>query len=100
LNAEQAMKGVGRLEIEIYSPNVQNTFIRISDSGPGIPAELLGSIFEPFTTTRSEGTGLGLAIVQQLLGQLGASISAKNLPQGGAQFTIHFCVSESVHENE
>lgn len=94
LNAEQAMQGRGEIRVEIYIANPQNTFLRISDTGPGIPQELLESLFEPFTTSRSEGTGLGLAIVQQLLGQMGASISAKNLPHRGAQFTIHFCVSE------
>jgi two-component system NtrC family sensor kinase len=61
--------------------------ITIKDNGPGIPAELLKTLFEPFITKdKSNGTGLGLAIVKQYITAHGGTISARN--DGGALFTI------------
>jgi signal transduction histidine kinase len=67
-NAIQAMKGMGTLTIETYQRNT-NLGVRISDTGPGIPAEIRGRIFDPFFTTKDqgEGSGLGLGIAQQII---------------------------------
>lgn len=64
----------------------EHVVIRIEDSGPGVPAELLERIFHPFFTTRSEGTGLGLAIVHRIVDAHGGSIAVHNrqaAPVGG-----------------
>ena len=68
--------------------------LRISDTGPGIPEEHLPFIFErfyradPSRTRKTGGAGLGLAIVQQLVEAHGGAVNARNLPAGGAEFTV------------
>jgi two-component system, cell cycle sensor histidine kinase and response regulator CckA len=70
------------------------TALRISDTGTGIPPEILGKIFEPFFTTKEvgKGTGLGLSTVYGIIKQSGGFIFADNGPQGGAEFTIYLPV--------
>jgi two-component system, NtrC family, sensor kinase len=64
--------------------------IEVRDDGPGIPAELLEQIFEPFVTTKEpgKGTGLGLAVCARIIDDMGGSIRAENAPDGGAVFHI------------
>jgi len=69
--------------------------IEVSDTGPGVPPELLDKIFEPFFTTKAvnEGTGMGLATVYGIAQQAGGHISVSNIegPHGmsmGAAFRI------------
>ena len=61
----------------------------ISDSGPGIPPELLPDrLFEPFKTSKPNGSGIGLWQVRGLVGSLGGTIAAENMEEGGARFVI------------
>ena len=68
--------------------------LRVSDRGPGIPEALLPQAFERFhlrarTGNGSpEGAGLGLAIVRELTEAMGGTVTAENLPGGGARFTV------------
>ncbi|MGB0370514.1 MAG: ATP-binding protein [Opitutales bacterium] len=66
--------------------------IKISDAGTGIPEQNLERIFEPnFTTKNSSqhfGLGLGLALSKEIIEQYGGTLSAKNIPESGACFTI------------
>jgi len=62
-------------------------FIRVSDTGPGIPAEIQHRIFDPFFTTRQDGTGLGLSIVQRIVDGLGGALSM-DTSSGGTNFNI------------
>ncbi len=62
--------------------------VTISDSGPGVPEELLTRIFDPFFTTKGRGTGLGLAIVHRVVEAHGGSITVRNTPDSGAVFEI------------
>jgi len=64
--------------------------IEVSDTGPGVPPELLDKIFEPFFTTKAvnEGTGMGLATVYGIVEQAGGHINVVNLEGGGAAFRI------------
>jgi signal transduction histidine kinase/iron only hydrogenase large subunit-like protein len=61
LNAAQAMEGNGKLTISTIFDKKQIK-IKIADTGPGIPPEVMGKLFSPFFTTKEKGTGLGLAI--------------------------------------
>ncbi len=61
--------------------------ISISDNGPGIPKEIMSTLFEPFVTqNKANGTGLGLAIVKQYVSAHGGKITVSN--NNGALFTI------------
>ncbi len=64
--------------------------IEVSDTGPGVPPELLDKIFEPFFTTKAvnEGTGMGLATVYGIVQQAGGHIGVTNLEGAGAAFRI------------
>jgi two-component system NtrC family sensor kinase len=88
-NAADAIKGTGAIDIETESNETTYT-IRISDTGPGIPAEMRERIFEPFFTTKSvgSGTGLGLAIAYSVVQAHKGSITVDEGPLGGASFTI------------
>ncbi|SOB87889.1 two-component system, cell cycle sensor histidine kinase and response regulator CckA [Sphingomonas guangdongensis] len=70
------------------------TALRVSDTGTGIPADVLPKIFEPFFTTKEvgKGTGLGLSTVYGIIKQSGGYIFAENLHGSGAAFTIYLPV--------
>ena len=62
--------------------------IRVRDTGPGIPEEMIEKLFTPFVTSKTKGTGLGLAIARKNIESHGGSIEAENHPEGGAVFVI------------
>ena len=63
--------------------------LEIEDSGPGLSAEVSGSLFEPFVTTKSDGMGLGLAIVHHLVALHGGTVEAASEGSGrGATFRV------------
>lgn len=64
--------------------------VTVADNGPGIDAETVERIFNPFFTTRGSGTGLGLAIVHRIVDAHGGSIAVRNADAGGAVFTLQF----------
>jgi signal transduction histidine kinase len=78
-NAIQAIQSEGTIAIAIQ-PDDSQIVVRISDSGGGIPADVMAKIFEPFFTTKAagEGTGLGLSIVKKLIERHGGQIQITN----------------------
>lgn len=83
LNARAAMEKGGRLTVELVRQDKQ-AVIRFSDTGPGIPDEIVPRIFEPFFTTKGDdGSGLGLSICQGIIKSHKGSITFKNVPGGG-----------------
>ncbi|HZW16757.1 MAG TPA: response regulator [Brevundimonas sp.] len=70
-------------------PTAAVALIEVTDTGPGVPPELLDKIFEPFFTTKAvnEGTGMGLATVYGIVEQAGGHINVSNIegPDGGIQ---------------
>ena len=89
LNAAQAMRGRGRIEIAARATS-ESVMLSIRDHGPGIAAEHLARVFDPFFTTKppGEGTGLGLAISYEIAHELRGTIRASNTPDGGACFEV------------
>jgi signal transduction histidine kinase len=88
-NSAQAIPGPGDITIETRAEDGW-AVVAISDTGPGIPSDVLGRIFDPFFTTKpvGEGTGLGLSISYEIVKRHGGEITASSTPGHGATFTI------------
>jgi signal transduction histidine kinase len=72
--------------------------ITVSDNGPGLPAEQLSRVFEPFYTTKTRGTGLGLSIVRRIVEAHGGTITAVGGSNGGAAFELAIPKGASADE--
>jgi hypothetical protein len=76
--------------------------IRVTDTGPGIPAHLVSSIFEPFAkaddsyTRRYNGAGVGLAVAKRLIEMAGGAIGVESEPGSGASFWITVPIIQNV----
>ena len=97
LNAEHAIREIrdkGTLRIRMGRGD-SSVWVSFHDDGPGISKENLGSIFDPFYTTRRPGlgTGLGLSICKSVLKEHNGSIEVANSPDSGAVFTVTLPVS-------
>ena len=90
-NAVQAMErgGILTLETAVIDGATQ---VRVSDTGCGIPPELLGQIFEPFFTTKppGKGTGLGLYNIKNVIHHMHGTIGVESRVAQGSTFTITF----------
>ena len=64
--------------------------IVVEDNGPGIPEEIRGRLFEPFTTTKANGTGLGLSIARKLTEALGGRIAIEPASPRGTRVVLDF----------
>ncbi|HLR05664.1 MAG TPA: ATP-binding protein [Pyrinomonadaceae bacterium] len=92
LNALQATSAGGRVTIESFCDG-DGIHFAVSDSGPGIAAELQARIWEPFFTTRQRGTGLGLAIVRKRIEEAGGTARLAPSRNGkGARFELRLPV--------
>jgi PAS domain S-box-containing protein len=92
LNGEQAIREIrdrGTLRIRLTDGG-QSVSASFQDDGPGIPADILTNIFDPFYTTKrpGRGTGLGLSICKSVMKEHNGTIEAANAPGGGAVFTV------------
>lgn len=93
-NAFQATPPQGRIVIRTTRQNEQ-AVIEISDTGSGIPAERLSTIFDDYVTTKKQGLGLGLALSKKLVEQLGGTISVTSQVGVGTTFTMHFPITKA-----
>ena len=116
-NAIHAMEGTGGLlEVELKdvvldenSPdkpgglNAGNYIMAtISDTGSGIPPDIMDLIFEPYFTTKAvgEGTGMGLAMVQGIIEGYNGKIFVRNKKEKGAVFSFYLPISSSIENQE
>jgi len=90
LNAIQAMEHDGTLTVRCEAEDHRYVRITINDTGPGIKANQLSRIFDPYFTTKSKGTGLGLAIVNKIVESHQAQLKVESAPGKGASFKLRF----------
>ncbi len=90
LNAADAAGPTGTITVAaaMITAPVPAVEIRVHDTGPGITAETLCRIWEPYVTTKPGGTGLGLAIVRQTVLAHGGSVAAVSEPGQGTTVTL------------
>lgn len=93
LNAAEAIAEGGEITVTTgYDEKRKTVTIELSDTGKGIPGELLGRIFQPFFTTKAKGTGLGLAVSKRIVEEHRGTIEVANGVPRGAVFTIRLPV--------
>jgi signal transduction histidine kinase len=100
-NAKHAMEnlvGERRLGVSLRRNGPDHIRVRVEDSGPGIPADLITKVFDPFVTTKSEGTGLGLSISYGIISEHGGRIRVESPEGRGAVFTIDLPIETSQAE--
>ena len=73
--------------------------IIIEDNGPGVPADLLPILFDPFVSTKANGSGLGLALVAKIVGDHGGVIDCDSRP-GRTKFRILLPVAAGAYTNK
>jgi signal transduction histidine kinase len=99
-NALDAMPAGGRLRLGAERRNGGfpggEVVIEIGDSGPGIPAQVLPSVCEPFFTTRQDGTGLGLAIAKRYVEQNGGRLEIDSTPGAGTTVRVRLPVEATA----
>ncbi len=87
MNAIQAMPDGGTLTIGTLKDG-QKILIRVSDTGKGIPPEIMKDIFTPMFSTKEEGLGLGLSIAQRIVEAHGGKIMCRSETNKGTVFEI------------
>ena len=91
MNALQALEQVPaeqrRLTLQLSAAHGQGR-LDVADSGPGISADAMQRLFQPFFSTRAGGLGLGLSLCETLASGMGGALTARNREGGGAEFTL------------
>ena len=80
------------ISTEVRAADVE---VSVRDTGTGLPAQIDGTLFTPFVTTKAHGLGIGLTIARTIVDAHGGTIDARNNPEGGATFTVTLRRSET-----
>jgi two-component system sensor histidine kinase FlrB len=94
-NALQACGNAAQLSLQCCCEN-NSLLVQIRDNGPGLDAQALKGIEEPFFTTKPQGTGLGLQVVRAVVEAHHGRFELTNHPDGGAQALITLPVATSA----
>ena len=97
INASQALEGQGNITIRTWC-EADDVFVAVSDTGKGMPPEIIGHIFEPFFTTKDvgKGTGLGLSISYDIIRKHNGDIKVESTPGVGTTFTVRLPLSQKT----
>lgn len=109
INALQAMPEGGKIKVLARNRNVRaserlplqpGNYVQVTviDHGIGMPAEILGKIFDPFFSTKKQGCGLGLATSYAIVKNHGGHILVKSKPREGSQFEVYLPATTKVAE--
>lgn len=93
-NAVEETPAKGTVSIRTFRDGAQ-WCLAVADQGKGIKQEDMVKLFDPFFTTKAKGTGLGLSLTDQIIKSHNGVLSAENLPDQGAVFTIVIPMIES-----
>lgn len=88
LNAAEAIENQGEIHIRIYLPKDDFAVVEIFDTGCGMAAEQIQSIFDPFYTTKPNGTGLGLSIVHSILKSYESRLDVESEKNEGSKMIL------------
>lgn len=98
MNACEAMSLGGKLVIDVSAlEGGQGVEIAVTDSGPGIPKEVLARVFDPFFTTKEKGTGLGLSVVYGIVERHGGKIDVQSEVGKGTRVAIRLPLHAEGH---
>jgi nitrogen fixation/metabolism regulation signal transduction histidine kinase len=101
-NSLQALESAGGLrQIKIFMGNTERgrVWLRIHDSGPGIPPEVRAKLFVPFVTTKAQGTGLGLSFVKRVIEEHAGTLDLLETTMGACfEMAIPNSIQSSIHE--
>lgn len=89
-------ENIGSVDNINLPPDSNYVKISISDTGTGIPANVIDRIFDPYFSTKTKGSGLGLAISHSIIIKHGGLIEATSLPGGGTLFSIYLPASQKA----
>jgi nitrogen fixation/metabolism regulation signal transduction histidine kinase len=102
-NSLEALEGRAGACIEIEThvaeegpKHIASAAIVVTDNGPGFQRDLIGTVFDPYVTSKPKGTGLGLAIVKKIVEEHGGRIEADNRRSGGARVRILLPLGDSA----
>jgi nitrogen fixation/metabolism regulation signal transduction histidine kinase len=102
-NSLEALEGRTDACIEIEThvaeegpKHIASVAIVVTDNGPGFQRDLIGTVFDPYVTSKPKGTGLGLAIVKKIVEEHGGRIEADNRRSGGARVRILLPLGDSA----
>ena len=102
-NSLEALEGRTDACIEIETQvaeegpkHIASVAIVVTDNGPGFQRDLIGTVFDPYVTSKPKGTGLGLAIVKKIVEEHGGRIEADNRRSGGARVRILLPLGDSA----
>jgi signal transduction histidine kinase len=89
-NAREAMNGNGTVTVMAQCRADYSVEVAIADTGPGIPPDKLGIIFDAYFTTKQKGTGLGLAVVKHNVELYGGTVHVESELGKGTRFVLAF----------
>ncbi len=95
-NAIEVMPNSGTVRVRTAMSGGETVFIELSDTGPGMPRDVMDKIFTPFFTTKARGTGLGLAVVRKVMDRHRGRVEVESEAGRGTMFRLYLPIAAAV----